>query len=130
MMQTPVQEPVGGIGVEAVKAGLATLAGLAIAGGLALTGVSVLPLIGLVGITLAVGAYLNVKDQEYRIKQRVIDALKTVPDQTAQGIYTINTESESWLARVRASVEGKQQEVGRAVHQGLMDWLCPVCRRY
>jgi hypothetical protein len=130
MMQPPVQEPVGGIGVEAVKAGLATLAGLAVAGALAFTGVAVFPLIGLVAVTLYAGYELNKLDNHYQIKKQVIDALKTVPDQTAQGIYTINTESESWLARVKASVEGKQQEVGRAVHQGLMDWLCPVCRRY
>jgi gas vesicle protein len=122
---------VGGIGVEAVKAGLATLTGLAVgAAAGAITGIAVAPLIGLVVITLFAGIYLINLDKDYEIKKRVIDALKSVPEQTAQGIYMINTESESWLARVRSSVEVKQQEVGKAVHQGLMDWLCPVCRRY
>jgi hypothetical protein len=121
---------VGGIGVEAVKAGLATMVGLAAAGFGAATGIAVAPLIGLVAVTLVVGYLLNVADDHYKIKKRVIEALKTAPEQTAQGIYMINTEAESWLARVKASVEVKQQEVGRAVHQGVMDWLCPVCRRY
>lgn len=129
--QKTMYDLVGGIGVEAVKGGLATLAGMAAAGlAGAFTGVAVAPLIGLVAVALVVGIALNVADDHYKIKKRVIDVLKTVPEQTAQGIYTINTEAESWLARVKASVETKQQEVGSAVHQGLIDWLCPVCRRY
>jgi len=121
---------VGGIGVEAVKAGLATMVAYAVGVVAGLSMIAVAPIIGMVAIALVVSVALNKVDDHYKIKQRVIDAMKAVPDQTAQGIYVINTEAESWLARVKASVEAKQKEVGSAVNQGLRDWLCPVCRRY
>jgi hypothetical protein len=118
---------VGGIGVEAVKGGLGAMAAYAVAAGLgALTTVAVVPLIGMAVAAFLIGWGLNKLDNHYKIKQQVIDAMKAVPDQTAQGMYFINTKSQDWLERGNASVEAKKQEI----YLNMMDWLCPICRRY
>ena len=122
---------VGGIGVEAVKAGLATMVGYGLASvvGTATT-VAILPLGVLVVAVLLVGIGLNTLDSSFQFKQRVIDLLKATPEQTSPGIYVVNTKSETWLAQTKADMQAKQAEIGETVHRSLVDWLCPICRRY
>jgi hypothetical protein len=118
---------VGGIGVEAVKGGLGAIVAYGVGAGVgALTTVAVAPLVGMVVAALFVGVALNAIDNHYKIKQQVIDAMKAVPEQTAEGVYYINTKSQEWMNRVSESIEAKKQEI----YSGLMNWLCPICRRY
>ncbi|WP_310637329.1 hypothetical protein [Delftia acidovorans] len=79
---------VGGIGVEAVKAGLATM--IAISAGALTASVTTLVIFPLGAMALAIfatGALLNYTDQRWKIKQNVITALKSVNNEKAPGIY-------------------------------------------
>lgn len=79
---------VGGIGVEAVKAGLATI--IAISAGALTASVTTLVIFPLGAMALAIfatGALLNYTDQRWKIKQNVITALKSVNNEKAPGIY-------------------------------------------
>jgi hypothetical protein len=124
---------VGGIGVEAVKGGLAGLLayGVAAAVGTFVTTVAIAPLIVMAVVAVAAGIALNAVDSELKIKSQVIDALKALPDQTTQGLYYINTKSQSWQEEIKEAVQQKKVEIGRAIDQGVRDWLCRInCRRY
>lgn len=82
---------VGGIGVEAVKAGLATM--IAISAGALTASVTTLVIFPLGAMALAIfatGALLNYTDQRWKIKQNVITALKSVNNEKAPGIYKID----------------------------------------
>lgn len=73
---------VGGIGVEAVKAGLATMVGLGagvMAG--AVTAIAVAPLVTMAVAVLFAGTLLNQADQKHLIKQKVINALKNTTNE-------------------------------------------------
>jgi hypothetical protein len=74
--QKTMLDLVGAIGVEAVKSGLAIAAGIALGAVVGLSGVAVLPLIVVAGVTLGVGIGLNILDNEFGIKEKVIRALK------------------------------------------------------
>ncbi|CAN7438265.1 hypothetical protein [Acidovorax sp. LjRoot117] len=114
---------IGGIGVEAAKAGLASMAAYAFGAGVGLvTTVAIAPLVGVVAVTFIVGYALNKIDGHHKIKQRVIDALKAIPSTATEGIYVINTTSQSFQKKINSDLQAKYQE--------LMDWLCPICRRY
>ncbi|ABM33825.1 hypothetical protein [Paracidovorax citrulli] len=118
---------VGGIGVEAVKGGLGGLVayGMGVAVG-SFTAVAVAPLVTMAFFAFLVGAGLNYADEQYQIKSRVISALKSLPENTKQGLYRINENSESWLNKMQSRVQSSAQKTG----QELADWLCPICRRY
>ncbi len=82
---------VGGIGVEAVKAGLATM--IAISAGALTASVTTLVIFPLGAMALAIfatGALLNYTDQRWKIKQNVITALKSVNNEKAPGIYKLD----------------------------------------
>lgn len=82
---------VGGIGVEAVKAGLATM--IAISAGALTSSVTTLVIFPLGAMALAIfatGALLNYTDQRWKIKQNVITALKSVNNEKAPGIYKLD----------------------------------------
>lgn len=123
----------GGIGVEAVKGGLGGLvaysAALLVAG--TITTVAVYPLLTMAIVAVISGIGLNHADNHYKIKSKVISTLKMIPEQTAQGFYYVNTQSESWLNELRKAIETKQTEMGRAIDQGTRDWLCRIhCLRF
>ncbi len=97
---------VGGIGVEAVKGGLAAAIGLAFAGTLAAAGaittiVAVAPLILMAVVVFVAGWGLNELDARYKIKESVIAALKKVPEEASAGIYKASlvsdAEFKNWL---------------------------------
>jgi hypothetical protein len=84
---------VGGIGVEAVKAGLATMVGLGVGMGLIATGVTTIaiwPLSAMAVMVLLTGATLNKIDEALEIKKKVIAALKITTNCTNNGIYRVN----------------------------------------
>ncbi|WCM87384.1 hypothetical protein [Acidovorax sp. NCPPB 3576] len=123
---------VGGIGVEAVKGGLGGLVAYgAAAGTLGATTAVVLPLFVMAVVAVSIGIGLNMLDNHYKIKGKVIAALKMIPEQTAQGIYYVDTQSQSWLDDMRNAVENKKLEVGQSINQGMKSWLCRItCLRY
>ncbi|GKS74691.1 hypothetical protein AVME950_07365 [Acidovorax sp. SUPP950] len=125
---------VGGIGVEAVKGGLGALVAYGFAAyvtGAAVTTVAILPLGLMAAVAFAMGLALNVADSTYGIKGKVIAALKMLPEETAQGIYYIDTKAQSWQDDLRNTAEKKKIDTGRAIDKGLRDWLCRInCIRY
>jgi hypothetical protein len=84
---------VGGIGVEAVKAGLATSIGL-IAGFMApiVTAVAVAPLFTMAVVVFVSGIALNMMDRKFKIKERVIASLKSIPAGTDVGLYLLKSD--------------------------------------
>jgi hypothetical protein len=81
---------VGGIGVEVVKAGLATIAGLVVGAAITtVTAIVVWPLIGFVAVAFGAGWYLNHLDNKHDIKRRVAAALKLVTDDLEPGYYKV-----------------------------------------
>ncbi|GKT21843.1 hypothetical protein [Acidovorax sp. SUPP3334] len=124
---------VGGIGVEAVKGGLGALVayGAAAFVGASMTAVAVVPLGFMAVVALGTGIGLNVLDRRYSIKEKVITALKMLPEQTAQGMYYIDTTAQSWQDDLRNAIEQKKVEAGRAIDRSVRDWLCRIsCGRY
>ncbi|MDA8444825.1 hypothetical protein [Paracidovorax valerianellae] len=124
---------VGGIGVEAVKGGLAGLVayGLAAAVGTFVTTVAVFPLFTMAVVAVAGGIVLNMADSEYKIKSNVIASLKMLPTQTAQGVYYIDTKVQSWQDDLTTAIEQKKSEIGQTVTHGMKNWLCRIgCLRY
>ncbi len=82
-------------------------------------------------VAVAAGVGLNALDSHFGIKGKVISALKALPEKAGQGIYYIDEKSKSWLDEVGDSVQQKKAEMGRAMDQGVKDWLCRIgCRRY
>lgn len=87
---------VGGIGVEAAKAGLATMVGMSIGTGMIVAGVTtiaILPLSLMVAAVFLSSFVLNKIDENWKIKKTVIEALKISTDNTNPGIYRINTNA-------------------------------------
>jgi len=124
---------VGGIGVEAVKGGLAGLVAYCIAAGLGtiVTTVAVLPLVAMAVVAVGGGIVLNLVDNEYKIKGNVIASLKMLPEKTAQGVYYIDTKVQSWQDDLRTAVGQKKLEMSHAISQGMKGWLCRIsCLRY
>ncbi|GKS99354.1 hypothetical protein AVKW3434_08220 [Acidovorax sp. SUPP3434] len=123
---------VGGIGVEAVKGGLAGLVAYALASGLAsAAAVAVLPLGVMALIAVGGGYLLNLVDSQYGIKSKVIAAIKMLPEQTAQGFYYVDTTAQSWHDDLRNAMEQKKVEIGRTIDQGMKSWLCRIsCLKY
>ncbi|GKT18044.1 hypothetical protein AVHY2522_17370 [Acidovorax sp. SUPP2522] len=124
---------VGGIGVEAVKGGLGGLIAYSMAAGVAgsATTVAVLPLIVMAVFAVGVGIGLNAIDRHYGVKDKVIAALKMLPEKTTQGIYYIDTKSQSWQSDISDAINQKKTQMGRAIDQGMRDWLCRIsCVRY
>jgi len=123
---------VGGIGVEAVKGGLAGLVayGFATLAGL-FTTVAVTPLFVMAVFAVVVGTVLNAADNKWHIKKNVIDALKATPESMSQGLYYIDKTVESWAKEIGSSAEQTGVRMGKSIDQGVKDFLCRMtCRRY
>jgi hypothetical protein len=90
---------VGGIGVEAVKAGLGALAAVA-AGALAITvtSVAIAPLIAAAAAAFYVGIKLSDLDNEHQIKKKVSEALKLAVDNLEPGYYAVQESALVTLA--------------------------------
>jgi hypothetical protein len=85
---------VGGIGVEAVKAGLATMMG--IGAGIFVASVTTIAIFSLGAMALMVlssGIALNRFDKNWEIKKNVINSLKILTNGTPSGIYRVNTDA-------------------------------------
>ncbi|SFD38658.1 hypothetical protein [Paracidovorax konjaci] len=123
---------VGGIGVEAVKGGLAGLVAYGLAASIAgVTTIAVLPLAFMAVVAVTGGIALNALDSHYGVKGKVIAALRLIPEQTAQGVYYINTQAQSWETELRRAIQQKKVDIGRAMEQGMRDWLCRItCINY
>ena len=94
---------VGGIGVEAVKAGLATLAGLAVGALAATTGIALLPLGVAAGVAFLAGIGLNELDKAYQVKERVSAALKHAAGNLESGYYRIEEHALKMLESLSRS---------------------------
>jgi hypothetical protein len=124
---------VGGIGVEAVKGGLAGLLAYSVAAGIGMiTGVvAIAPLVVMAVAAFGFGVAINYADNTLGIKSKVIEILKAVPDDASQGLYYIKETATSWEEKILNSVQQKKIGAGRAIDNGLRDWLCRInCRRY
>jgi len=95
------------------------------------TTVAVLPLVVMAVFAVGMGIGLNVVDRHYGVKDKVIAALKMLPEHTAQGMYYIDTKSRSWQSELSDAITQKKTQMGRAIDQGVRDWLCRIsCVRY
>ena len=95
---------VGGIGVEAVKAGLATLAGFAVGAVVAIvTTVAIWPLGVAAGVALLAGIGLNELDKAYQVKERVSAALKHAAGYLESGYYRIEEHALKLLESMNRS---------------------------
>jgi hypothetical protein len=121
---------VGGIGVEAVKAGLATMAGMGAATLVAgVTSVAILPLAAMAVAVLVTGYLLNAADQRWQIKQRVVSTLKGTPEQTPQGLYRVNTQSATWKALQPGGTAQPGAQEACAPGTQTRDLLCSISRQ-
>ncbi|MDA8455805.1 hypothetical protein M4R22_13610 [Acidovorax sp. GBBC 3334] len=120
---------VGGIGVEAVKGGLGGLVAYAAAAGVAgVTAVAVLPLVVMAVVAASGGVALNMLDNHYGIKQKVISALKMLPEKTEQGMYYIDTKSQAWQDDLQSAIAHKTMELKHSIDRGAKNWLCRITR--
>jgi len=95
---------VGGIGVEAVKAGLATLAGLAFGAAAAIViPVAIVPLAVAAAFAFGAGILLNDLGDTYRVKERVSAALKHAAGNLDSGYYRIQEHALKMLESLSRS---------------------------
>ena len=120
--QKTLYDLVGGIGVEAVKGGLSALIGYAAGAVVGLTGLAVAPLVGMMVVAFAVSYALNKLDDKYQIKNRVINALKNLPDSLAEGMYEIKQESLSQLSTLN-NIINKDEATLRRMDRIIKDAL-------
>jgi hypothetical protein len=116
---------VGGIGVEAVKVGIASLAGYAAGAALTVvTGVAAAPLIGMAVVTCLVAWGLNELDNKYNVKQTVIRTLKSLPDNLENGLYIIKSVVETdWKREVEKKIAEFEDWIIRAAEQQVEEFL-------
>jgi len=118
---------VGGIGVEAVKGGLGALVAYSAAAAFSgVTTIAVAPLVVMAVVAVVAGIGLNHLDSRFGVKGKVIAGLKMVPEQAAQGLYYIDTESQAWLDDLRSAMERRKEELGRTIDRGMREWLCRI----
>ncbi len=109
---------VGSIGYEAVKSGV--VAGLALGFGTGIVKMAALGLTGWVGSVLAVaalplgvmfvaaltiGVIVNVIDNHFDVKKKVLDALKALPGNIEEGVYKIKSDSLSEMEKIKMEVD-------------------------
>ena len=116
---------VGGIGVEAVKCGIAAFAGyVAGAAVLSITGVAALPLIGMAVVSFFAAEKLNELDNRYNIKKQVITALKTLPDNLEKGLYIVRSAIETdWKVELEREIRQFEDWLIRAAEQQVEAFL-------
>ncbi len=77
-------------------------------------------------VAVVAGIGLNHLDSRFGVKGKVIAGLKMVPEQAAQGLYYIDTESQAWLDDLRSAMERRKEELGRTIDRGMREWLCRI----
>ncbi len=128
--QKTMYDLVGGIGVEVVKGGVASLVAYGVGLGIAtVTGVAVLPILGMLGIALAVGYGLNLLDDTFEIKKRVSAALSAVPKDLAAGIYTIH-EGSIQMLRMLGNASVKDEATLRRLDVLMRQAIRRLAQRY
>lgn len=108
---------VGGIGVEAVKAGLATM--IAISAGALTASVTTLVIFPLGAMALAIfatGALLNYTDQRWLIKENVIAALKAANNEEKQGLYKTNQNSIQWKRLSSCGMKASPNDIDQTIN--------------
>ncbi|WP_315530941.1 hypothetical protein [Delftia acidovorans] len=121
---------VGGIGVEAVKAGLATMVGLTAGMTTAsMISVAVLPLAIMAAMILITSLALNSADERWQIKQNVIKAIKFTPNDKAQGFYRINTSHPDWSNIQSRNPSNKNNETLYISGKNSEGLLCKLSHR-
>lgn len=129
--QKTLGDLIGGIGVEATKAGIGALVGYGAAVAMAtVTTVVVSPLVTIAVVAVAAGVALNYLDNRFEVKKRVIEALKMLPENATAGVYKINQASSSWFRDLNEAIRGKVEATQSSIGRQMMDWMCPVCRRF
>jgi hypothetical protein len=120
----------GGIGVEAVKGGLAGLLAYAFAAGIAVvTTVAVSPLLIMAVVAVVAGIGLNNLDAQLGLKSKVVQALQSIPAGVEKGAYYIDTASRNWLESVRSQIQEVKIRAGQSLDEAVQSWLCRVpCR--
>ncbi|PIF38114.1 hypothetical protein CLV01_3099 [Delftia sp. 60] len=120
---------VGGIGVEAVKAGLGTLAGIAAATiTTGMTTVAVMPLFAMAVAVLITSFALNQADTYWRVKENVVNAMKALPERTATGLYKINTQSIAWEKIQKNENKHEKEDFYCAPAMDTKNLLCSISR--
>ena len=121
---------VGGIGVEAVKAGLATMVGLT-AGAVftSITTIAVFPLAVMAAAILITGIGVNYLDKKMQIKQQVISAFKKLSNDVPQGIYFVNTQSSEWEEVHHGDYSHNEEKIGTTSAPSNSDLLCRINRQ-
>jgi hypothetical protein len=120
---------VGGIGVEAVKAGLGTLAGIAAATiTTGMTTVAVMPLFAMAVAVLITSFALNQADTYWRVKENVVNAMKALPERTATGLYQINTQSIAWKKIQRNENKHEKEDFYCDPSMDAKNLLCSISR--
>jgi hypothetical protein len=98
----------GNIGYDAVKSGV--VAGLSY-GVAALVGAkvafAVAPLIVFVVIVLAVGVSVNLLDNHYKVKDKVFDCFKALPNNLPPGVYSAPGDTINALQNIQKVVSDK-----------------------
>ncbi|WP_448677001.1 hypothetical protein [Delftia acidovorans] len=117
---------VGGIGVEAVKAGLATMVGISIGGAFAVstTTLAILPLAFMALAVFVSGIFLNEIDKIFEIKINVINALKISTNSTPSGLYRVNVSMEEFSEN-----HEKTKIEFTNLSKASENQLCPINRR-
>ncbi len=118
--QKTMYDLVGSIGYEAVKSGV--VAGLALGIGVAFGitfSVAVLPLGVMVGMAFAIGTGLNMLDNHYGVKNKVLTGLKTLPESLEQGLYRLKDGTLEQIERIKTDLDRKLQEVEKQVNNAV-----------
>ena len=118
---------VGGIGVEAVKAGLATMVG--IGAGIFVASVTTIAVFSLGAMALMVlftGIALNGIDKSWEIKKNVITSLKILTNSTPSGIYRVNTDA---LVTEQLSGNHETTEIKEIPQNHPKNLLSPINRK-
>jgi hypothetical protein len=106
--QKTFAEMLGNIGYDAVKSGV--VAGLSY-GVAALVGAkvafAVAPLIVFVVIVLAVGVSVNLLDNHYKVKDKVFDCFKALPNNLPPGVYSAPGDTINALQNIQKVVSDK-----------------------
>ncbi len=115
---------VGGIGVEAVKCGLAAFAGYAVGALFTMTGIAALPLAGMAVITCVAAYALNELDNTHNVKQQVVAGLKSLPENLERGLYVVRGAiATDWKAELQRELRHFEDWLVRAAEQQVREFL-------
>ncbi len=117
--QKTMADLVGSIGYEVVKSGVVAGLALGIAAGVGVAGsIAIAPLGVMVVLACGIGIGLNMLDNHYGVKDKVLKTLKTLPAGLGQGIYRLTEEAFETLEPIKHELDKKimdaEQQIARA----------------